>query len=183
MQENNKKAIGALAVLLSLLIALGVSLAAGSILGGISNAKDDRVKQAIDNAAEGNVGIEDITPTGEKGVKIYLVKSGTGGNDSYALLSTAKSRGCTAESLVAFSADGVISSVQLLSVEGGTENAMELIEKSGILADLGGASIESESVSLTAVGGVGGCDEALVKSVNQAIKALKSLIAEEEVSE
>jgi len=184
MQETNKKAFGALAVLISLLIALGVSLAAGNMFSHrISSLKDAELKKAIDIAAEGNTGAEDVTPRGETGVKIYLVKSGTGGNDSYAVLSTAKSRGCEVKSLVAFSSDGVISSVQLLSVVGGSANAKELVEKSGILQGFGGASLESESVSVNKTVGSRGCDEALVKSVNQAIKALKAMVSEEEVSQ
>ena len=183
MQETNKSK-NLLAILISLALALVLSLVFGGLFSGrIKNMEEDRFKAAIDTAAQGNMGAEDITPQGEKGVKVYLVKSGTGGEDSYLVLSAAKSHGCQVESLVAFSYDGVISSVQLLSVKGGSFNAKALIEKSGMLAGFGGASIENESLAVNRVEGTNGCDEAVVKSVNKAIQTLKALISQEEVSE
>ncbi len=184
MNETNTGLRSVFAIVLSLCLALGIALLAGTLFADrLEGAEDARLSTAIDTAAEGNTGYEDITPVGSAGTGIYLVKSGTGGEDSYAVLSTAKSRGCQVESLTVFSLDGVISSVQLLSVKGGSYDARERVEASGILALFGGVDINSESLSLKGVEGSGGCDEALVKSVNRAIETIKELIADKEVSQ
>ena len=188
MRETGVSVRSAAAVVLCLALALIIAFGAGALFSPkIKNDADAAFKAAIDQVADGNAGFEDVTDTyltdAEQGTAMYLVKSGTGGKDVYCVFTSAKYRGCTVETLTAFSFDGVIASVKLLEVRGGVYNARELMEKSGILAAFGGVSYDSEPVTINKVENAGGCDGAVAVSVNKACAAMKKVLAtEEEVS-
>ena len=186
--ETNNTPKTITAIIVCLLLSVALAILAGTLFDAdIKNGKNAALTDAINSAAEGNAGYEDITHTyvspGEKGTALYAVKSGTGGKGVYCVTATAKRRGCTVETLTAFSADGVIMSVTLLDVKGGVYNAKELLCESGMLAELGGVSYDSESLSIKGVPETGGCDEAVLISVNRACDTMKKVLhVEEEVS-
>lgn len=186
--ETNNTAKSLLSGFLCLALALAVSLGAGILFGDkAKKGTDAELTAAINAAAEGNAGYEDITdayiPQNEKGVSLYLIKSGTGGKDVYCARTTAKSRGCTVDALTTFSADGVIMSVRILSAKGGNGNGADIIEKSGILSHFGGVPYDSDVITVNSVTAAGGFDDAVVISVNKACGAISKVLYVEEESE
>lgn len=184
MAETTKTK-GVIGLVAALVIALGISFAMGFVTEDkIQKNADDRINTLISTAVNGNSGYQDVSSLhGIKDSRLYLVKSGTGGEDSYVVLTTGKSRGCSAEVLCTFTADGVISSVQLVDTAGGVHNAKELIEKSGMLSAFGGVSYDSELTKVKKAKGAGACNEAVILAVNTSCGVMKTVLYSEEVSE
>ncbi len=183
--DETKKTNGIVSLAIALIIALLLSLAAGlAVNDRIQDQEDARIQSLLNAAVDGNAGYEDVSALhGISGSSLYLVKSGTGGEDSYVVITTAKSRGCSAEVVCTFTVDGLISSVELVKTEGGVPNAKDLIEKSGMLSAFGGISYDSELTEIKAAEGAGSCNEALILAVNQSCDVMKSVLYTEEVSE
>lgn len=188
MQGTTNTGRSAAAVVLCFALALIIAFGAGYVFyPKIKNDADAAFKAAIDEVADGNAGYENVTDTyladREQGTALYLVKSGTGGKDVYCVFTSAKYRGCTVDTLTAFSFDGVITGVKLLDVKGGAYNARQLVEQSGLLGGFGGVSYNGEAVTVEPVENAGGCDDAIAVSVNKACDVMKSVLdTEEEVS-
>lgn len=182
--RNNITAVSVtlLALALALLLA---ALAGGATSARIADRRDSAQKDAIDLAFNGNDGYTEVTEDcAVSGVTaVYLVKSGTGGEDGICVFSTASSRGCTVRLLTAFSHDGIISSVHLLDAEGTPSGAGQLIAESGILAAFGGVSYDTQSVAIKGIDGADGCSGAVVRGVNYACAAVSKLLYTEESSE
>lgn len=188
MQETKKSYLGILGFVICLVLAILLAFLANALFSDkITEADTTRLDSIIALAVEGNAGYENIGsdygPAEAADTALYLVKSGTGGVDSYAALNTVEYRGCTVELLCAFSYDGIISSVHLIKATGGVVNAKELIEESGMLASFGGASYDAELTKIKTAEGAGNCNGAVILAVNEACDLMKSVLYTEEVSQ
>ncbi len=147
----------------------------------------ENIRQNIDTLFDGNSGFDDITAECDTasldGIgAVYRVKSGTGGEDSYCMLSTAAGYGGEIELLVGFSCDGVITGVKVLDASGETPGIGQLITEDEFLARFGGLYCNDEGTKIDGVSGATVSSTAAVKAVNSACVMMTRLLGEGEVS-
>ncbi len=188
MQNNKERGVLYSAVVLLLisgLVACIVAFVNGITAPVIQKNTEESIRQSINLIFDGNAGYEDITAVcqsegklnGAEGVaSVYRVTSGTGGEDSYCILSKAVGYGGDVELLVGFSCDGVISGVKVLSASGETPGIGQQITEEEFLARFGGLSSNAVGTAIDGISGATVSSTAAVKAVNGACIAINNLL-------
>lgn len=195
MQRNNKGVLYSAVVLLLIsgLTACFIALINGVTSPIIQKNTEKSINQSINTLFEGNAGHEDITKhcqaegylEGAEGVvAVYRVKSGTGGEDGYCVLSKAPGYGDDIEMLVGFSCDGVISGVKVFSASGETPGIGQKIKDDAFLSRFLGLSSNASGTKIDGISGATVSSTGAVKAVNGACIVINNLLGlNEEVAQ
>lgn len=188
MQENKGRgtAYAALSLLvISGIIAFLVAFVNSVTAPTIEKHNEEVLRANIESIFKGNSGFEDVTdsiPEVDGVVAVYRVLSGTGGQDSYCIHSSAPGYGGMVEMLVGFNCDGEITGVSVLSAEGETPGVGQRITGQGFLDGFKGLSYNQEGAKVDGISGATVSSGAALKAVNSACLAMEALLSSDESS-
>lgn len=191
MQKNKERGVlygTAVLLLISCFVACTVALVNAITAPVIEANTTENIKKSIDSMFDGNSGFDDITADckadgalseAEAVQSVYRVKSGTGGEDSYCVLSRAAGYGDDIELLVGFSCDGLIAGVTVIEASGETPGIGQRVTEEAFLAQFGGLKYNAEGTKIDGVSGATVSSTAVVKAVNAACTVIGRLLEAE----
>lgn len=191
MQKNKDRGVlygTAVLLLISCLVACTVALVNAITAPAIEANTAERIKKGIDLMFDGNGGFDDITADcqadgllsdTEAVQSVYRVKSGTGGEDSYCVLSRTAGYGDDIELLVGFSCDGLIVGVRVTEASGETPGIGQHVTEEAFLAQFGGLEYNADGTRIDGVSGATVSSTAVVKAVNAACTVMGAILEAE----
>lgn len=192
MQKNKERGVlygAAILLLISCFVACTVAVVNKITAPVIEANTGETVKASIDLLFDGNSGFDDITADcltdgllseAEAVQSVYRVKSGTGGEDSYCVLSRAAGYGDDIELLVGFSCDGLIVGVRVIEASGETPGIGQRVTEEAFLAQFGGLKYNADGTKIDGVSGATVSSTAVVKAVNAACTVMDAILEAEQ---
>lgn len=192
MQKNKERGVlygTAVLLLISCFVACTVALVNAITAPAIEANTAESIRNGIDLLFDGNGGFDDITADcranglfseAEAVQSVYRVKSGTGGEDSYCVLSRTAGYGDDIELLVGFSCDGLIVGVRVIEASGETPGIGQRVTEEAFLAQFGGLEYNAEGTKIDGVSGATVSSTAVVKAVNAACTVVGAILEAEQ---